>query len=322
MLEEKKTDPISGLIILLVFTLGGVIVSQIIAAIVIIPFIGLDDLPQAIDKVQNLSAYPEMKLPLLIAQGVSSLVMFILAPYLYLKNYKVSNNVLNQTQKVIRHNGDYTSIIGIRSPLKPLLAIMVVILTLSIFPFLTLTYEWNMTWQFPTGFHEWAVQQEESLKIMTEQLLKMNSITDLLIVLIVVAIIPGIGEELLFRGLLQTQLSFLIKNIHVVIWITAFIFSAIHMQFFGLIPRMVLGAVFGYIFYWSGSLKYSMIAHSVNNGFQVIATYVLSQSDTTYNLDEQTSFSIYISATSLIISLLILLILKKKFSEIEMENSL
>lgn len=304
MLEEKKTDPISRLIILLVYTLVGFIISQIIAALIIIPFIGLDDLSQAIDKVQNLSAYPEMKLPLLISQGVSSLVLFIVFPYLYLRNYKI------------------TPIIGIHYPLKPLLAILVIILTLSIFPFLTFTYEWNMTWQFPTGFHEWATQQEESLKIMTEQLLKMDNITDLFIALIVIAIIPGIGEELLFRGLLQTQLSSIIKNMHIVIWITAFIFSAIHMQFFGLIPRMVLGAIFGYIFYWSGSLKYSMIAHSVNNGFQVIATYILSQSDTTYNLDEQTSFPIYISATSLALSLLILLILKKKFSEVEVENSI
>jgi uncharacterized protein len=67
------------------------------------------------------------------------------------------------------------------------------------------------------------------------------------------------------------------KNIHVSIWFAAILFSAIHFQFFGFVPRMLLGALFGYIYYWSGNLTLAILAHFVNNGVSVLALYLHQQ---------------------------------------------
>jgi membrane protease YdiL (CAAX protease family) len=90
----------------------------------------------------------------------------------------------------------------------------------------------------------------------------------------VIAVLPGIGEELLFRGFLQNLLKRIFKNDHVAIWVAAVLFSAIHFQFYGFIPRMLLGALFGYIYVWSGNLLYPIIAHFVNNCVSLVALYV------------------------------------------------
>lgn len=103
---------------------------------------------------------------------------------------------------------------------------------------------------------------------LTEQLVVANNVGELFINLIVIALLPAICEEICFRGTIQKYLR---TNYHVAIWVTAIIFSAIHMQFDGFIPRMLLGAVFGYLYYWSGSLWLPIIAHFTNNAVTVLA---------------------------------------------------
>jgi membrane protease YdiL (CAAX protease family) len=91
--------------------------------------------------------------------------------------------------------------------------------------------------------------------------------------LILIAFLPGIGEELVFRGILQKHIGGIFKNPIAAIWISAFIFSAIHFQFEGFFPRIVLGATLGYLYYWTGNLWVPMIAHAFNNGFQIALIY-------------------------------------------------
>ena len=95
--------------------------------------------------------------------------------------------------------------------------------------------------------------------------LNMNTYWDLLFNIIVMAIIPAFGEELLFRGLLQKSLFKKIGEIHISIFITALLFSAIHFHLDGLLPRFFLGIILGYLFYWSQSLWIPIIAHFINN---------------------------------------------------------
>jgi hypothetical protein len=96
-----------------------------------------------------------------------------------------------------------------------------------------------------------------------------------LVNLFVVAVLPALGEELLFRGALQGTLLKHTKNIHLSIWVSAALFSAIHMQFFGFFPRMILGAMFGYLVVWGGSLWYSIWAHFINNAAMVLLMYFI-----------------------------------------------
>jgi uncharacterized protein len=152
--------------------------------------------------------------------------------------------------------------------------------------------EWNSTAEFPEflkGFEQWAREKEDLAAKMTEFLTQFNSVFEVAIALFVIAVLPAIGEEIVFRGIVQNLLRKLTSNIHVSIWIAAFLFSAIHLQFFGFVPRLLLGALFGYLYYWSGSLTMAMLAHFVNNGFSVLAIYFYQKGTMTYDLESPES---------------------------------
>ena len=127
--------------------------------------------------------------------------------------------------------------------------------------------------------------QEEAAAALTERFLQADNIGGLLLNIGLMALLPAFSEELSFRGTLQQIIS---KDqngkeqstkVHLAIWITAFIFSAIHMQFYGFVPRMLLGAMFGYVFVWSGSLWVPITMHFVNNGLAVLVYYLMGESE-------------------------------------------
>ena len=279
--DEETLNAGKALLLLFVFILGGFIVSQLFAGIALMPFFDLKDIDSIASKLANPTNYPELRFPLLVSQGVSAFALFIVTPLLYIKFFKIDRDELLGLKRKENIKGIITSII-------------IVILA---FPIISLVYEWNMSWSIPGDFGVWASAQEKQLKVLTEFLMQMNSFGDFLFTFIIIAIVAGVGEELLFRGLIQTHLGFAIKNPHVVIWLTAIFFGVFHLQFYGVVPRILLGAIMGYLFYWSGSIKYSMLAHVTNNGFQVIATYILFQNGESLNVDEEVSFP-YLSLNS------------------------
>lgn len=130
---------------------------------------------------------------------------------------------------------------------------------------------------FLKGIEDWMLRKELEVGNLTKQLLVMNSISVLLVNLLMFVVIPAFGEELIFRGCLQKIFKRLTGNYHIAIWITAIIFSAIHVQFYGFIPRMLLGALFGYLLVWSGSLWLPILAHFMNNAIAVITAYIYQQ---------------------------------------------
>ena len=147
-----------------------------------------------------------------------------------------------------------------------MLAITIMIL---INPFIAFIYEWNLSFNIP----DWMMVFDNNAEKITKYFLKMNTLGDLFFNLLVMAIIPAIGEELLFRGYLQQKMTKWLGKPHVAIIVTAFLFSAIHMQFQGFLPRFALGLVLGYLFYWSGSLWLPIIAHFLNNAIAVTFAY-------------------------------------------------
>lgn len=120
---------------------------------------------------------------------------------------------------------------------------------------------------------EWAMKPEQETTEMLAKILTIDSASELIMALLTVAVAAGIGEELIFRGIFQKRLLGHLNH-HLAIWIAAAIFSLIHFELAGFLPRMVLGAILGYIFHWSGSLIAVMLLHAVFNGSQVIATYI------------------------------------------------
>jgi hypothetical protein len=130
---------------------------------------------------------------------------------------------------------------------------------------------------FLAPVENWMKYKEMEAEILTKTLLVMNSYQSLFINLLIIAVIPAIGEELIFRGCIQKIITRATDNYHVGVWGAAIIFSAIHLQFYGFLPRMFLGALFGYIYVYSKSLLVPMLAHFYNNGTAVISAFVLQQ---------------------------------------------
>ena len=123
----------------------------------------------------------------------------------------------------------------------------------------------------------WMQNSEDQATKITEAFLSTTSLTTLFSNIAMIGILPALGEELLFRGIIQQLFKKKFGNAHVAIWISAALFSALHMQFFGFLPRLVLGAMFGYMLEWSGTLWLPMIAHFVNNTTAVVAYYLMQK---------------------------------------------
>ena len=142
-------------------------------------------------------------------------------------------------------------------------------------PFINLTAEINQALVLPDSL-SWLEQMmrdsEQNAERITKIFLNIDSLGGLFVNILMMALIPAIGEELTFRGLIQKSLSKKM-NIHIAIFISAFIFSFIHFQFFGFLPRFLMGIFFGYVFYWSGNLWLTIFAHFVNNGSAVLLAY-------------------------------------------------
>jgi membrane protease YdiL (CAAX protease family) len=138
------------------------------------------------------------------------------------------------------------------------------------YPLVNLSFMVNETLPLP----DWALLLEDQARDTLEAILTMETPWIFLLNLIIIAILPGIGEELIFRGLIQKELQSIFKSPIAAIWVTGFLFSAIHFQFEGFLPRMVLGVILGYLYHWTQNLWVPIIAHAVNNGMQVILLYV------------------------------------------------
>ena len=163
-----------------------------------------------------------------------------------------------------------------------LLAICSMLFCLPIINFLALWNEGLHLPEFMAQIENWMRLSEAKSATIMEYFVAMDSYTDLVINLVVIALIPAIGEEFLFRGVIQRGLIKWKKNPHFGIWISAFLFSALHMQFLGFIPRFLIGGFFGYLFLWSGSIWLPVITHFLNNALAVLVIFTSSSVPDTY----------------------------------------
>ena len=205
---------------------------------------------------------PENISQLKILQLITSIFIFIVPPFVY--SYFLGGNIFR--------NFGFSRHINRQS------VMLVLIMVLFIQPFVAYSMQWNVSIIqslsdiFPSLIQSME-QMEESAKEITTAFLKMDDLTDLFFNLFLIAVIPAIGEELLFRGVIQKKLQSMMTNPHLAIIITAFVFSAIHMQFFGFLPRFLLGILLGYLFYFSKNLWMSVLAHFINNAAAVLLMY-------------------------------------------------
>ena len=268
--SSLKMSPWLMMLTLTGYTLAGLFAFSLLSQFLTLPFFEFN-YELMLEAYTYPAEHPEARLPLLISQGLASLGAFFITPYLFVKRF----------MKV--PIGEFFTI---PNPLGlPLLT--TVIITFSFMVVNSIVVEWNQNLELPSflsWFESQAKSKEVQLQQLTEYLTNFEGTFQFIMGLIVIAVIPAIGEEFLFRGLLQNMFRKGFGNIHVAIWFTALLFGAFHFQFYGAFPRMLLGVLFGYIYYWSGHLSLAMIGHFVNNAFTLITLYLNSQGVIEYNI--------------------------------------
>lgn len=192
------------------------------------------------------------------------------------------------------------------------LFLIIPLLMLASQPLINLSAEINKNLQLPDFLKQveiWMQRSENNAEIITKAFLAGTDLNTFLFNLLLIAIIPAVGEELMFRGIIQRILNDWIQNIHLSIWISAILFSAMHLQFYGFLPRMLMGALFGYIFYWSGSLWIPILAHFINNALAVSLQFLINKGYKIEFLEKigtENNALFFVSCSAVIIILLLL----------------
>ena len=153
---------------------------------------------------------------------------------------------------------------------------LVVIVMILAIPFINLLGDINQHMILPkafAGIETWMKSAEQQAAQLTEKIVQVHTLGGLSFNLFLIAILPAFGEELFFRGVFQGIVKDW-KGVVTAIWIGAIFFSTIHLQFYGFLPRMLMGALFGYLFFWSENLWLPITAHFVNNAMATIFYYL------------------------------------------------
>jgi uncharacterized protein len=258
----EKTTPWVGVFSLILIVTGALLFISPLIIFVILYFTPGIDFGILNNIMQDVTQHSDKRTLVLTLQGISSFSVFIIAPLIF--HYTFINEPL---KGLFRYN-----------TINALLILKTLGILLSFMVVNSFFIEWNANIRFPEAFSEieyFLIQTEERLKVLTQFLTRFESFEYFLLTFLIVAILPGIGEEWVFRGYLQPLFTKIFgNNTHMGIWVAAIIFSAFHMQFYGFIPRLLLGALFGYLFAWSGNLFYPILAHIFNNGLSLLFLYI------------------------------------------------
>lgn len=200
-------------------------------------------------------------------------------------------------------------------------AFWVIILVIIINPFINFTGDLNANMHFPSwlsGLEQWMRNAEDAAEKLVKVFLDVKTAWGLLFNLFMIAVLPAVGEELLFRGIIQKLFTKIIRNAHWGIWLSAALFSALHMQFYGFIPRMLLGAMFGYLLVWSGTLWLPILAHFINNAGAVILLYLIGKGKISPGIEEfgAGTDGWHYALVSLAMGAIILMVVRQHYREI------
>lgn len=183
--------------------------------------------------------------------------------------------------------GDLFSLYRFRNPtgMNPML--LVILMMISVIPFINYMAEINLKMEIPIrALDELLRTLESNAEEMMVAFTATKSIGGLLVNMLMIGVIAALGEELIFRGLLQGLISDMVRNVHLAILVTALLFSAFHFQFFSFLPRFFLGIILGYLMYYGQSIWYPILAHFVNNAMGVIYYYFNSRGSADDRLEE------------------------------------
>ena len=293
---------LSKFMILIGLTLIAMVVGSLIG---IFFFQYMTGMPYAevADFQKHLHDYPNMYDAIMALQTFSTPIPFIGAAFFFW--------ILIEKQTIYD--------LSLRETSLPIL-LLVGILVISFMPFDAIFIELNQKLELPEsmkGIQQWMKASEDSAAEMTKFLTDFKNPSQLIIALVVVALLAGISEELMFRGVIQNIALRAFGNPHMAIWFAAFWFSFIHFQFYGFLPRMFLGALFGYLYFWTKNLWVPMFAHFVNNGFTLLMVYLYKNKSVNVDIESTESVPLTAALVSLLLTVLILRFFYQKYSQSE-----
>lgn len=167
-------------------------------------------------------------------------------------------------------------------------------------------------------FADWMADESNKVSEIMKELLVMNDFRNFMFNIIIIALLPAVGEELFFRAGIQNELLGGIKNKDVAIILAAIIFSAFHLQFDGFLPRFFLGLILGYLYYWSGSIWLPIFVHFFNNSMIIVSAFLMQDKLDTVFEETTPDIPMYI----LLMSIVAVFVLRKKLIEMSNEKYL
>jgi hypothetical protein len=305
LFHDDPPVPWYSLLFLVLIFAAGLFIGQFLGLLV--SFLVTD---LRMDELVTLVSPPlssDKRLPLLLIQGFGTLGGFIAGGVIYLRWIEKYPPA-----------GLFTS-----RGLNPYTLMVTLVMVVSFMFVNTMFIDWNANVNFPDfmrGFESWAMEKEEELKRVTEFLTDFSSFGQFLIGFVVIAILPAFGEELIFRGIIQNKFHVYLKNIHLAVWAAALLFSGFHIQFYGFVPRLLLGGLFGYMYVWSGNLWFPIIGHFINNGFTITMLYLYQTGSIQINIEEEEAYPFSVIAIFALIFVYMMLSFRRKVKEKPVEN--
>ena len=196
--------------------------------------------------------------------------------------------------------------------------LLVIILSFCAFPVTGIAGQLNSSMTMPhwlSGIEQWMREKEDYADHLLDVLMGPETLSVMWLNILIIAALPAIGEELIFRGVFQRILQDLFRSGHLAVWIMSILFSAIHFQFYGFLPRLILGLIFGYLFLWGRNIWLPVIAHFINNAVPAVVAYLKGWEDINQHVASGQERQIIGTILPLVIGIIILAWFRKRYSD-------
>lgn len=298
-IRNQDFNPWYHLFFLFAFVIVGLLVFNFVGFVFAFIAVGFD-FNELLRIMENPLSGSETRVPLLIVQGITGIGTFVLVPLIYKKYVDRTENIqINYKRNEKSEN-----------------YLIVILFTFMIMPLTAQFMEWNLDLQFPEFLSEFEKSLREThdfVEESTQHLVSLEGPFQLILGIIVIALVPAIGEEFLFRGFFQKYLIRGFNNVHLGIFATAFLFGLFHLQIFIILPRILLGLIYGYFYQYSRNIMIPMAAHFTNNAFMVTMLYLYNQGHIEFNIEDESQMSPILVIASLIISASLFFYLRSKY---------
>lgn len=267
----RDMKPFAQLMFALFVMVASVFLFMVAGMLLALPFYGAENLMTAMSESKLNS--PEGINFLKYLQVIQSVGLFVAPPFVISRLY----------------DGNISEYLKMNRSTQVQSYLLASFCLLAVIPSINFLGDINSKMSLPesfSGLESWMKNMEEGAKVMIEKFMLVDGFSGLMFNIFMIAVLPALGEELMFRGVFQRIFSNWTRSHHWGIWITAFLFSAMHMQFYGFLPRLLLGAMFGYLLVWTGTMWVPIVAHFVNNLMGVLGYFLIGKGVITNDVEE------------------------------------